>query len=152
MIRVLIMEEDMAKLHLMKKLGRIYLTWTRKLQRELVPHDITLKQQFVLKQLEKKLFLYPFQIAEMLYCDRPTASVIIKNLEKKAWVIRERDPENARQYRISITEKGLIKLESLYGASGPKDMDRFDPLKCLSNEEREQLDQLIMKVLKNMDR
>ncbi|QUI21000.1 MarR family transcriptional regulator [Vallitalea pronyensis] len=141
----------MAKLHLMNKLGRIYLTWTRKLQRELVPHDISLKQQFVLKQLKKKSFLYPFQIAEMLYCDRPTATVIIKNLEKKGWVKRERDPENARQYRISITEDGLIKLESLYGACGPKDMDRFDPLKCLSSEEREQLEQLIMKVFKNMD-
>ncbi|WP_459195572.1 MarR family winged helix-turn-helix transcriptional regulator [Wukongibacter baidiensis] len=135
----------------MNKIGRAYLTWTRKLQRELVPHGITLKQQFVLRQLKRKSFLYPFQIAEMLYCDRPTASVIIKNLEKKGWVKKEKDPENAKQYRIFITEDGLTKFESLNGASGPDDMDRFDPLKCLSHEEREQLDQLIMKVLKHME-
>lgn len=141
----------MLKLHLIHKMGRIYLARTRKLQRELVPHDITLKQRYVLKQLKKKSFLYPSQIAEMLYCDRPTATVIIKNLEKKSWVKKERDPENARQYRVFITEEGLIKLKSLNGVLGPEDMDRFDPLKCLSNEEREQLDQLLTKVLKYME-
>ena len=30
----------------------------------------------------KTEYLLPSQIADMLYCDRPTASVIIKNMEK----------------------------------------------------------------------
>ncbi|MBI9010840.1 MAG: MarR family transcriptional regulator [Clostridiales bacterium] len=140
------------KLHLMNKMGRVYLTWTRKLQRELLPYKITLKQQFVLRQLERKAFLYPFQIAEMLYCDRPTASVIIKNLQKNGWIIKEKDPQNAKQFRVSITEEGLNKLEALKGISGPDDLDRFDPLKCLNSEEKEQLDQLMMKVLEHMEK
>jgi len=140
----------MIKLHLMNKMGRVYLTWTRKLQRELVPHKITLKQQFVLRQLKREAYLYPYQIAEMLYCDRPTASVIIKNLQKNGWVTKEKDPMNAKQFMVSITDEGLNKLETLKGISGPGDLDRFDPLKCLTEKEREQLDSLIEKVLNHM--
>jgi len=145
------MEVLMAKLHLINKMGRIYLTWTRKLQRELVPHKITLKQQFVLRQLKREPFLFPYQIAELLYCDRPTASVIIKNLQKNGWVEKEKDPENAKQYRVYITEEGRNKVQSLNGITGPDDLDRFNPLKCLSPTEREQLDKLITKVLEHME-
>jgi len=134
----------------MNKIGRIYLTWTRSLKQQLVPHGITLKQQFVLMQLRNKSFLYPHQIAEMLFCDRPTASVIIRNMVKKGWVDKIKDEENKKQYKIIITDSGRDKYTSLNGASGKEDMDRFDPLKCLSNEERQQLDQIVSKVLKNM--
>lgn len=95
-------------------------------------------------------FLYPSQIAEMLFCDRPTATVIIKNMEREKWVRRETDIENAKQVRISITEEGKQKLASLKGASGPVDMDRYDPLLCLTGEERDQLDVLLTKVLSNI--
>jgi len=137
-------------MHLMNQMGRIYLTWTRKLKQELVPHNITLKQQFLLKQLRKNDFLYPHQIAEMLYCDRPTASVIIRNMAKKNWIEKRRDEDNGKQYKIFITSEGLHKWDSLQGASGVKDMDRFDPLKCLSDEEHAQLEKIISKVLKHL--
>ncbi|MHB1394346.1 MAG: MarR family winged helix-turn-helix transcriptional regulator [Clostridia bacterium] len=141
----------MRKLSLMSKLGIIYLTWSRLLQKELVPHKITLKQQYVLRQLTKKDFLYPSQIADMLFCDRPTATVIIKNLEREKWVKREKDLENAKQIRIYITEEGRQKLISLKGASGLEDMDRYDPLRCLTEEERQQLDVLMNKVLSHIN-
>ncbi len=137
-------------MHTMNKIGRIYLTWTRNLKQQLVPHGITLKQQFVLMQLRNKPFLYPHQIAEMLFCDRPTASVIIRNMAKKGWVDKIKDEENRKQYKIIITDAGRDKYTSLNGASGKEDMDRFDPLKYLNKEERQQLDQIVSKVLKNM--
>lgn len=141
----------MRKLHLMSKLGIIYLTWSRLLQKDLVPHKITLKQQYVLGQLAKKDFLYPSQIADMLFCDRPTATVIIKNMERAKWVRRERDTENAKQIRIYLTEEGRQKLASLKGISGSEDMDRYDPLNCLTAEERQQLDTLLTKVLSHIN-
>lgn len=141
----------MRKLQLMSKLGIIYLTWTRMLQKDLVPHKITLKQQYVLGQLARKDFLYPSQIADMLFCDRPTATVIIKNMEREQWVRREKDMENAKQVRIYITEEGRQKLATLKGISGPEDMDRYDPLKCLTDEERQQLDALMSKVLSHIN-
>lgn len=141
----------MRILSLMSKLGIAYLTWTRLLQRDLVPHKITLKQQYVLGQLVKKDFLYPSQIADMLFCDRPTASVIIKNMEREKWIRREKDIENAKQIRIYITEEGRQKLASLKGTSGPEDMARYDPLQCLTEEEKEQLDLLMNKVLSHIN-
>ncbi len=137
-------------MHLMNKMGRIYLTWTRKLKQQLVPHGITLKQQFVLKQLRNTPYLYPHQIAEMLYCDRPTASVIIRNMAKKGWIDKQTDTENRKQYKIILTDAGREKWISLNGASGKEDMDRFDPLKCLTEEEHQELDRIITKVLKNL--
>ncbi len=137
----------MSKLTLMSKLGIVYLTWTRLLQKNLVPHKITLKQQYVLGQLSKNEFLYPSQIADMLFCDRPTATVIIKNMERQKWVKREKDVENAKQVRIYITEEGRQKRASLKGVSGLEDMDRYDPLRCLTDDERAQLDVLMTKVL-----
>lgn len=137
-------------MHLMNKMGLIYLTWTRNLKQQLVPHGITLKQQFVLKQLRSEQFLYPHQIAEMLYCDRPTASVIIRNMVKKGWICKVTDEENRKQYKISITDVGREKYKSLNGASGIEDMNRFDPLKCLSDDEKNQLEKIISKVLRNL--
>lgn len=137
-------------MHLMNKMGLIYLTWTRNLKQQLVPHGITLKQQFVLKQLRSEQFLYPHQIAEMLYCDRPTASVIIRNMVKKGWICKVKDEENRKQYKISITDVGREKYKSLNGASGIEDMNRFDPLKCLSDDEKDQLEKIISKVLRNL--
>ena len=140
----------MQKLHLMAKMGIIYLNWTRKLQKELVPFDITLKQQFVLRQLTKTEFLLPSKIADMLYCDRPTASVVIKDMIKKDWIQRVDDPDNRKQYRIVITENGTEKFKSLKGASGPEAMARYDPLKCLTDDERQALDVILTKVFNQL--
>lgn len=140
----------MQKLHLMAKMGIIYLNWTRKLQRDLVPFEITLKQQYVLRQLMKTEYLLPSQIADMLYCDRPTASVIIKNMLKREWILKVDDPDNKKQYRIMITTKGIEKFESLKGASGPEAMVRYDPLNCLTAAERKVLDEILTKVFKQL--
>ena len=59
----------MRKLSSMSKLGIIYLTWTRLLQKDLVPYNITLKQQYVLKHLAEIEFLHPSQITDMLFCE-----------------------------------------------------------------------------------
>lgn len=135
---------------LMSKLGVVFLTWRRSLQKDLLPHKITLKQQYLLKQLSKNEFFYPSQIAEMLFCDRPTATVIIKNMERNAWIIRQQDDENRKQVKIRITEAGRRKLEEMKEAAASSDSDGYDPLDCLTEGERKQLDSLLTKVLKSM--
>ncbi|MGE5630950.1 MAG: MarR family winged helix-turn-helix transcriptional regulator [Caulobacteraceae bacterium] len=137
----------MHKLPLMPKMGVIFLSWRRSLQKNLVPHKITLKQEYVLNQLLKKDFLYPSQIADMLFCDRPTCTVIIKNMEREKWIRREKDIENAKQVRIYITEQGKEKIVSLKSALSSKGEENLDPLACLSEEEKEQLDLILSKVL-----
>lgn len=131
-------------------LGRLsvaFLSWRRHLQRNLLPFNITLKQQFVLNQLEKKEFLYPSDIAEMLFCDRPTATVILDNMAKQGWIRKDRDEENRKYIRISLTPAGRQKIAEL--ASYP--WQDFDPLEGFSDEEVRQLDTLIRKLQKQID-
>lgn len=135
---------------LMSKLGVIFLTWRRSLQKDLVPYKITLKQQYILKQLSKNEFFYPSQIAEMLFCDRPTATVIIKNMERNAWITRQQDDANRKQVKIRITEAGCLKLVEMKEAAASSETDGCDPLACLTEDERKQLDFLLNKVLKDL--
>ena len=126
------------------RMATAFLTWRRYLQGFLVPYQITLKQAYVLRQLIKQEYLYPSDIASMLYCDRPTATVIIRNMEKVGWVQREKDEQNRKFVRISITEAGRQKLEALQAS--PWANPPFDPLECFSEGEVQQLEQLLDKL------
>jgi DNA-binding MarR family transcriptional regulator len=139
-----------SKLNLMNKLGVIFLTYRRQLQKELVPYQITLKQQFILKQLAKKEFLYPSEIAEMLYCDRPTASVVIKNMEKQHWIIKEKDSENGKQIKITLTDNGRKKLADLKEALQTSPYSSYNPIECFSEDEKKQFEQLLDKLWKHI--
>jgi DNA-binding MarR family transcriptional regulator len=120
-------------------------TWRRHLQRHLVPFGITLKQLHVLRRLARHEYLYPSKIAEMLFCDRPTATVIIRNMEKQGWVTRQRDAQDRRQVRVIITERGKDKLAEI--APSWRDLERqFDPLGCFSEHEVAELARLLTKL------
>ncbi|MCR8630708.1 MarR family winged helix-turn-helix transcriptional regulator [Paenibacillus radicis (ex Xue et al. 2023)] len=133
---------------IMSRIGVIFLTWQRYLQKQVVPHQITLKQQYVLRKLVEKTSLNPSQIADMFYCDRPTATVIINNMERQRWVKRSKDPSNRKMVNIAITEEGLKKQASLKQAfqSG----EEFDPLSCFSEEEKRQLGTLLNKLSEHL--
>ena len=126
------------------RMATSFLTWRRYLQSFLVPYQITLKQAYVLRQLIRQEYLYPSDIASILYCDRPTATVIVRNMEKAGWVQREKDEQNRKFVRISITEAGRQKLDALQ--TSPWANPPFDPLECFSEEEVQQLEQLLDKL------
>lgn len=132
---------------ILSRLGVAFLTWRRYLQRNLLVHDITLKQLYVLRQLDRAVYLYPSDIADMLFCDRPTATVILDNLEKQDWIRRERDIENRKFIRISITPSGRQKLADL----GAVEWGTVDPLADFTEEEIQQFDHLLKKLKKNLD-
>ena len=131
---------------LMEQLGTVFLTWRRGLQKGYVPHGVTLKQSYVLRQLCGREYLHPSEIAEMLYCDRPTATVILRNMERQGWVTREPDPGNRKRSRIRITPAGRAKhrkvRRGMTGAGRP-----FDPAACFSAEELAQLERLLGRLL-----
>lgn len=139
------------KLPIMAKLGVIFLTWRRYQQRDLLSHKITLKQLYVLRQLDRREFLNPSQIADMLFCDRPTATVVIKNMEKQGWVRKEKDGENSRQIKVTLTAEGRRKLLLLEKKPSAGDAG-FDPLECFTGEEKVQFDLLLNKLGKHLSR
>jgi DNA-binding MarR family transcriptional regulator len=135
------------KLSIIGRIGVISQLWKRYLQKQLLPHNITLKQIYLLKQLIRFDFLYPARIAELLFCDRPTASVIIGNLVKRGWVQKKPDSENKKRVRISITLLGAKKVNQVLeaGYAGDKSLD----LKAvLTNREMKDLDGTLIKLEK----
>jgi DNA-binding MarR family transcriptional regulator len=126
----------------MSRLGIVFLMWKRRLQKRLVGRGVSLKQLYLLRRLARRGSMMPSEVADKLFCDRPTASVIIRNMERKGWIVKERDPKNARQVLISLSPAGRAKAEELGGAlSGAG-----DPLACLSPEERQAFEAALLKV------
>lgn len=130
----------------MSRLGVIFLTWRRHLEGGVRPYGVTIKQQYLLKQLAAKEYLYPSDIAEMLFCDRPTATVIIGNLKKNGLVDTAKDETNGRRQKVWLTEAGRDKLAEM----GKRSPDQFDPLSCFTPEEKAQLDRLLKKLHRHL--
>ena len=139
------------KLSVIGRIDIISLMWKRHLQKQLLPHNITLKQIYLLKHLMRIDFLHPARIAELLFCDRPTASVIIGNLVKKGWVQKNHDPENRKRFRISITLLGAKKVNQVFeaGYEGDKSLD----LKTvLTEQEMKNLEGVLVKIQKTIEK
>ena len=133
----------------MGKMGTAFLTWRRYLQKQ-VGQQITLKQLSVLRRLSTVEFLHPSEIAEMLFCDRPTATVIINNMRKYGWVETRKDPANRKFQQIFLTEAGIQKLNEINQAEQLQPGTLFDPLACFTDEEKKMFDQLLGKLNKHL--
>ena len=135
---------------IMNTLGNAFLTWRRYLKRQIAPHGITLKQSYVLDQLQRHEYLLPSAIADMLYCDRPTVSVIVNNLEKQGWVERTPDPQDSRQTRVVITDRGRSKSAEIREQVWGPLASSLHPLGCLSAEEVDELERLIARLYEHL--
>jgi DNA-binding MarR family transcriptional regulator len=135
---------------LMGKLGTSFLIWRRWLARGYAKHGLSLKQYYLLRHLKREEYLYPADIADLLFCDRPTATVVIRNMEKAGWASRMRDPENGKRFRIVLTARGREKLEA--ARSDPRRPEKlFDPLSCFSAEEKSTFDALLTKLVGHLE-
>ena len=133
------------------RLSIAFLTWRRHLQQGLSSHGITLKQVHLLRQLARHEFLYPSKIADLLFCDRPTATVIIRNMEKQGWVSRTQSEPDRRQVRIVLTEAGRAKLVALEQSGWREVEATVDPLRCLGETELAELDRLLGKMNEHLE-
>ena len=129
-------------LPVMSRLGVVFLTWRRHLENGIRPYGITLKQQYLLKQLSAEGFLYPSDIADKLFCDRPTATVVINNLKKYGFVYSAKDEDNGRRQRVMLTQKGYEKVAELAQRPG----EDIDPLACFTNTEKAEFEKLLLKL------
>jgi len=130
----------------MALIGKIQLTWKKYLQASLVGEGMTLKQYYTLLQLSANPYLYPTNIAEFLFCDRPTATVVIKNMARQGWVVRERDPDNRKMIRVTITAKGSDRLKQVRQLPELRRRFEANPLGCLNEGEFQDLTELLGRV------
>ena len=132
-----------SKLSAMSSIGVIFLTWRRCLQKRLLPYGISLKQLYVLRRLQKYEVLSPSRIAELLFCDRPTATYILNTMKRYGWIESGKDPQNRKMRRIRLTDAGREKLLSLSGFSLEP---AFDPMACFTEPEHRQFEDLLSKL------
>jgi DNA-binding MarR family transcriptional regulator len=66
----------------------------------------------VLARLQERGPIRLSSLAGCLYVDLSTISRQVKELEQHGWVLRERDPDDARAYLLGLTPAGVRVLEA----------------------------------------
>ena len=69
--------------------------------------DLTYTQYIAMMALWEHQVLSVRQLGEILFLDSGTLTPVIKSLEKKGYVIRERSREDERVVNVSLTGKGM---------------------------------------------
>ncbi|MCP4535925.1 MAG: MarR family transcriptional regulator [Chloroflexi bacterium] len=143
-------DQDTGQLSVMQKLQIVFLTRKRYFQKNLASHDITVKQFFLLERLAERDFMYPAEIASQLFCDRPTVTVIVRNMEKQGWVERQQDTQNRRRSRVSTTKAGKVKLVAIQRSAWGSIVSTLDPLSCFDEQELDEFERLVDKLYKHI--
>jgi len=123
-------------MHMFKRYRRAHVT----------AFSVTVPQFDVLTQLDRRGELNPSQIADLLFIDRPTTSVILRNLERRGWIARDRDEVNRKFVLIRLTDAGREKLRELGEAEDLQSGD-FDPLSCYTVEELARLEAMLDRLI-----
>ena len=68
--------------------------------------DLSMSQAFALHELDGGTPLSQRDLAERLRLEKSTVSRLAAELERKGLLVRERDPDNRRLYRLRLTDEG----------------------------------------------
>ncbi len=93
--------------------------------------------------------LSPTQLSHTQHVSKNTISAHLRSLEEQGYVDRQVDPEDLRQFRIHLTDRGRALVERL----APRQMERLNHLvDDLSPEETRQLRLLLEKLHRSIRR
>ena len=126
-----------------------FLLWRRYGQSRIKPTGMSLKQAFILGRLAETE-LNPSQIAELLFSDRATTSVILRTMKQHGWIHRAKDVTNRKFIKITITSEGRRMLEDLT-AHEKRLPQRANPFACFSTDEQQEFERLVRKLRSRMN-
>jgi DNA-binding MarR family transcriptional regulator len=69
-------------------------------------HQISMSAAFALRELDAGTPLSQRELADRLRLEKSSVSRMAAELERKGLLVRERDPDNQRQYRLRLTDRG----------------------------------------------
>lgn len=69
-------------------------------------HPVSLSQAFALHELDTGTPLSQRDLAERLRLEKSSVSRMAAEMERNGLLVRERDPDNHRQYRLRLTDRG----------------------------------------------
>lgn len=72
-------------------------------------HELTASSGYVLLNIDKENGSPATKIAPALGMEARSLTRMLKAMEEKGWVYREKDPNDGRSVRVFLTEKGLGK-------------------------------------------
>jgi DNA-binding MarR family transcriptional regulator len=72
----------------------------------LAGYPVSLSQAFALHELDTDTPLSQRDLAERLRLEKSSVSRLAAELERNGLLVRERDPDNHRQYRLRLTDRG----------------------------------------------
>lgn len=107
--------------------------------------DMTYTQYIAMMVLWEHKKLTVKELGEYLYLDSGTLTPLLKTMEKKGWVARNRSKKDERVLNVTITKQGEALREQ--AISVPEQMAGCVHLK---QEEIAQLYQLLYKILDNL--
>ena len=109
--------------------------------------DLTYTQYIVMMVLWEKKRLTVKELGKELYLDSGTLTPLLKKLETKGYLTRERSKEDERNLFISLTEEGeALKDQALHI---PYEMEKYVEL---DHEESKILYRLLYKLLSYLDK
>ena len=76
-----------------------------------IDFDITASTGFVLLNIDAEKGTPATKIAPMMGLESRSLTRILKTIEEKKWIYREKDPEDGRSVRIFLTDVGKEKRE-----------------------------------------
>jgi len=85
-------------------------------------HQISMSQAFALHELGTGSPLSQQELADRLRLEKSSVSRMAAELERKGLLVRERDPDNQRQYRLRLTARG----RSAHAAMASTFHDRYE--------------------------
>lgn len=108
--------------------------------------DITYPQFMLMKLLQSKQPMTVGELVRLLGIDQGNGSNMCKKLEKKGWILRQRNPQDERVVLLSLTAQGEEILNHIHAYSQKKCKDVFY---MLSDEEVEQAVQGLLTLVEN---
>ncbi|TMM32753.1 MAG: MarR family transcriptional regulator [Actinobacteria bacterium] len=75
-------------------------------ERTVPGHPLSMSQAFALHELDTDTPLSQRELTERLGLEKSSVSRLAAELERQKLLVRERDPDNRRVYRLRLTDKG----------------------------------------------
>ena len=135
--------EEIRALDVYIKLQRASETVLTRTTAHLADYDLTVSQFAVLEVLYHLGVLSQRDLANKLLQSTGNISTVLKKLEKRGLISRERDPDDNRYMQVRITDAGMEKLKSCFG---PHVRGIVEEMSILTADEQDELARLCRKL------
>lgn len=111
-------------------------------------YDITIEQWTILNVLWKNEGLIQTEIAQKTFKDKTNLTRILDKMERDNLIVRNKNPKNRREYKITLTENGANIFRQLIPIA---QNNNEILLQTLSSEERSLVVNAVKKIIDNLE-